>query len=415
MVLRRFLIFCIALAPHCVDAVARLNLFNPYDILLHPRLMPPGTHCLSAAIEGVVNQRGFQDDFGLDCRSFRRRCDVLQLWQDEQDGLAAFKGSLFDSELGQAANLFSRDDDDGDHALFIPCGKIAAQNLMLTYQYQWSSTTSWAIYVPIIHLAVKDVRFKELKNDNFFEATFVDNFAKFLEQKGHIALRGSSRTGIGEITTLVWWERGFPQLRPLLRNVILRVRGGFTFPVGDRGDCDDIFRLPLSYDASWGILGGATIEFHYSACVGLGIDVEVLNLFGSIRNRRVKTDLAQTDLLFLTKACTFKDPGFVQHYTIWGSAFLTQFLTFRIAYQYFKQQDDQLFVASQSIDAEIANTAESLLEWTTNSAVFQLYYEVPRGADACVYPRIGAWYKIGFNGKRAILADTVGFSLDIAF
>lgn len=413
MITRPYIYLLSFLVVGQVAAVSHSNLFNPYDILLHPPLMPAGMHCLTAAYEGAVSACGYQDDTP-DCREFRRCVGVLQSWQSLQDGLAAFKGTQYDSKLGQVANLFSRDDDAGNQALFAPCADFSASNLMFMYQYQWSSTTSWAFYLPVVHYAFKNVRFVEQKNGSFFESTFAEKFRNLLEDTGHIALHDQSRTTLGDITTLVWWEKSFPQMRPMLRNVTLRLRGGLTFPTA-KGDCESFIPTFFNYDASWGILGGATIQFAYSMCVGLGIDVEVLNLFGSQRTRRVKTDPAQTDLLFLERASTFRDPGFVQHYTVWGSLFITPQLTFRVAYQYVKQQDDQLFVASQSVDAEIANTAESLLEWTTNSAVFQLIYEVPRGEEARFFPRVGAFYKIGFNGKRAVLADTVGLSLDIAF
>ena len=77
-----------------------LNLFNPYDVLLIPRLWPYTNWQINIADEVATHARSFQADDDDLCDSWRKRKDILQLWQDEQDALAAVKCNVCNN-LGQ--------------------------------------------------------------------------------------------------------------------------------------------------------------------------------------------------------------------------------------------------------------------------------------------------------------------------
>ncbi len=102
------------------------NFFNAQDILV----VSPGIDIgfkarLNIGFENSFEFDAFQADDDDQCPDWRKRCNVLQLWQDEQNALAAVKGNDAGTNLGQFAQLFNMDDDNGTHGHFIPCGKTS--------------------------------------------------------------------------------------------------------------------------------------------------------------------------------------------------------------------------------------------------------------------------------------------------
>src|SRR4029077_20558487 len=145
----------------------------------------------------------------------------------------------------------------------------------------------------------------------------------------------------------------------------------------------------------------------------LAVDVQLMHLFGNTRERRIKTNSEQTDLFLLNKACVFKDPGLLQHFTIWGDLFeLWNSFSARVAYQFTKQNESKYFACTDGLDPNIFNDAESLQDWTAHSLIFDFSYTWHRQH---VDPKLSAFVKYGFNGKRAIVGDTAGFIFSIAF
>ena len=158
------------------------------------------------------------------------------------------------------------------------------------------------------------------------------------------------------------------------------------------------------------------LELHYRHGIVFGIDCEISYFFGNTCMRRIKTDPAQTDLLLLTKVPAFKDPGFTQRFTIYaekvqrGGGFIGT-----LAYEYYKRTDDTLFPCVEGFDVGVINDAESLQESTAHSLVCMATYDWAYNTSWCVVPSCSVFLKIGCNGKRAVVADTVGFTASVAF
>ncbi len=417
-------LLAVAFISICLELYAgfpNLNLFDPYDILLLAPKWPETNYQFTITYEGLLKERAFQaDDNELTLSSnegFRKRRDFLQLWENCQDALAALKGVDFDCPAGEFAQQFNIDDDNGTHGHFIPCGDLRVNNIMLAGEYHFPHNVSFWGFLPIVSAELKNVTWREKNSGIFFEDTIVTNFISTLEKLGCMNLRGWKRFGIGDMVGLVTWYGYYPQFKPHLRNVRLNIRGGLTVPTGKKADQDKLFAFPFGYDASFGILAAGNIELWLRDYVHVGIDAQFLHLFGTTRNRRIKTDMAQTDFFFLTKVRTFKEFGFTQHYTLYleFSHFWRGF-SLLAAYQHTKHQDDKLFLCSDHFDAELANTAESLQEWSLHNVILQAKYDCFTGANNPRFkPYLSLLYKHGFNGKRAVLADTLALQLSVSF
>lgn len=404
-----------------IDAgTPRLNLFNPYDVLVLPPERPDVCWQATFGYEGAFSVKAYQadEDENGNSQCFRKRADALQLFQDEQDFLAGLKGDEFESSYSQFAQKFNLDDDDGTFGLYIPCGKFKMNNYMFSLRRYLPHGFTVGAYLPVISMKLENVTWRPAPNNNntTFESQITNDLITDIENLADINLRGWDRTGVGDFALLTHWSHCFPQARPLLKNVDFGLKAGLTFPTGKHANEDVLLGLPFGYNAGVGILFGGKLELWLADYYRFGIDAELLQLFGETRERRIKTDLAQTDLLFLQKVCAFTEPGFTQHFTLYLEA--AQFcygLSARFAYQYTKQQEDKLFLGTDHFDCVIANTAESLQEWTTHSLVWNIDYDFYNGCDCAAYkPYVSLFVKYGFNGSRALLASTAGaiFSID---
>jgi len=409
--LKIFIITLLAWIYVLVPGTPPLNLFNPYDVLLIPKRWPDTFLQIQAGYERVNHARAFQADDDEKCNMWRKRGDVLQVWQDEQNALAAVKGI---SDLGSFAPLFAIDDI-GTVGHITPRGKLEVNNIMLSAWYHMCGRNiSFAAHLPIIDAQLKNVSWC----DNFPvpDGFTAHDYVEALQLLGNMNLCGWHRKGIGDLATLFYWFGDNPQPKKYLKNVRLALRGGLTFPTGKKAGERDMFAFPFGNDAGLGILGAGFIELWFTHHMRGCIDGEFLQLFGSTHPRRIKTDFAQTDLLLLTKIPSYREFGFTQHYTMFvEAAHFWRGLSGKLAYQYTKHQRDKVFVCSDHFSPLVINSAESLDEFTMHHIIVNLSYNFYKGIETRIKPYLQLFYKHGFNGKRAILVDSFTAVLSWSF
>jgi hypothetical protein len=402
-----------------IQGIPRLNLFQPYDILIVPERIGNTHFTFQVGYEASLHTHGFRADDDEKLDRWRKRVNPLQLWQDTQNGTTALRG-IGDHKLIDELLPFLYDH--YDHAMprcFIPSGRLDVHaNLMLSAQFYLPHNLIFGLYLPWYSVERKNVHWRDARTHELFEELPLDECLSKLEKIGHINLRqGWKRSGIGDLATLVWWFKNYPQLKRHLRDVRLGARGGLLFPTGKKGDEERLLGLPFGHDGSLGILFGGTLELGLNHYIILGADIEFIHLFGNTRLRRVRVDPAQTDLLLMTRLPAFRDPGFIQHYTLFIQALrFYRGLSLTLAYQYTKQNNDKLFLSSDRFDSRFADCSESLDDWTVHNLVFKLNYDFfGLYHDHPIQPSIAAFYKLGLNGKRSIVADTLGATVSISF
>jgi hypothetical protein len=149
-----------------------------------------------------------------------------------------------------------------------------------------------------------------------------------------------------------------------------------------------------------------------------GVDVELTHLFDSINTRRIKTDVDQTELLLLAKSCVHNDWGMIQRFNLFLTADpLPAGLSLAFYYQFLKHGRTDIIVNSYDYDTNIANTANSLREWVSHTAIFRLKYDGARhlSEDTRVHPSLSVYGQFPFRGRRAALWSSVGAMINIAF
>lgn len=399
-----------------INCIPFTNLFNPYDILLFKPIDTCRWFDLDVTYEGAFHSKAFQADpedkigseMGKHSNVFARPASILNLWNENHNFAAALKGSRPLSNEDKLAHLFNIKSEK-INPLLVDAHLSVPVNLMFAARFAFTDNLSLGIYLPFFILELKNIVWKNAHTKKI-------NMLDELESLGKFNLTGGwKRHGIGDIATIIWWARDYAQRKEWLKNVHVSIRGGLTFPTGLNQDFNKLLALPFGNDGGIGLLFGGTIELGLGYHFKVGIDGEFLHLFGSTRERRFATDIKQSDLIFLQKTLIHRDPGFLQHYTLYLKwANICEGLSTRLAYQYVRQHEDHVVLNTPLFDNEIANNAESLQGWTTHSIIWFLDYDL--SLDSCLLnPKFSIFVKKGFNGKRALLFDTAGIQLSLSF
>ena len=409
MIKKKYLLFVLSLTSATIYSIAPTNLFMPYDSLLIPETWPGSRFQFSIDYEGSYKVHGFQEQDTINCDS-KRKVNTLQLWQCEQDALAMIKGFQSEDSLGQLSQSFNIDDDNGSHGLYLATGNFEIPvNLIFSARWFLEHDFSIALFLPFYKMCLNNIYLDEQTNHTSFESNLNPSFKKTLQDVGCISLSNWERHGIGDLVAQAMWRQNFPQYRPFLKNVRLNARFGMTFPTGVKEDINKILAIPFGNDGAWGFVFGTGLDLNITTFLRFGLDANFLYLFGNTRERRVKTDISQTDLFLLNKFDVYKHYGLTNWFTLYGELFrITHGISAKCAYEFIHHDDDAIYINSDRVNPLIANTAKSLIL----SLSYDPYCDFPQSRFK---PYITVFAKWGFNGKNAILADTAGLTFSLSF
>ena len=408
------LMILVVFVPHILYGLPPINSLRVFDS--NNKIIGDlgKTFSFQAVVAGGFNTTGYNANGD--------RVNALQYLSADQNGLAMVKGFDAGTEQAAIAQQFNINDDDGVRGHLVFTGNLSMPiSSIFTVQKSFGNHWFVGLSLPIYSMKLSNLQW----SDQTQNVTFADNLAKTLitnnlaanvERLGSgMQLRNWSKTGPSDITILGGYRHSFVQNKPWIKNVTVNVRSGFMLPTGLTCNEDLIMNFPFGNDGSVGLVVGAGIDVDFKQIVDAGIDVEFLHVFNNTRNRRIKVDANQTDFLMLTKADVQKDPGFFQKFNLYVQPKICAGFSFLCAYQFTKKGKDHLYVISNSYSSTIANTAESLKEWTMHSFVIQPQLDFSAITDWQKAPQCALFCKIPFNGARAVQTPTVGFSLTVDF
>jgi hypothetical protein len=347
--------------------------------------------------------------------------NVLRIWNPDQNALKMLDGFPDDSCIGQKRIQIDADDD-GIRAHFKVNGDLKLDgSFALGFRYFFLRNWIFSAYLPVFVMRLQnvcwadqtesatdaDLRVKEFLTNNLFAN---------VSQLGGLSLQGWRRAGPGDLTFFLDWFHDFPQMKQILKNVRVNWRVGLGLPTGLRQDEDKIAAFSFGYDGAVSMPFGLGIDLTLGRYVKAGLDVQLTQIFGNTKCRRIKTSLEQTELLLLQKAEAFKDFGLTQRFNFYGELYhIYKGLSIDLGYQFMKHGDDVLSIASNAFNNEIANSAESLQEWAFHQAFAQIRYDfsVHRPFER-IRPQLSIFSYIPFAGRRSVAITTIGvmFALD---
>jgi hypothetical protein len=410
----KFFLIAVAVVP----AVSKgMNLLmRPYDTLLIPEVHLDRCYELTLWAEtGVRPARGYNNDSNL--------VNPLAIWNPFQDALAMLNGfpdnspqSLLSNQLNAIA--------DGTRGTFMFDGTLRLDLGAVIGARWYFLPYAWlTAFLPFYRVRLSNVGFidrtqQKTPADFRVRNLLTGHLTQVIDQLGDgLTLDGWKRTGPGDLNVLVEWMFDFPQRnRPFLKNVDVGGRVGLTFPTGLKQDVDKLMAFPFGYNGAVGIVYGGGLSVTLGDYFKAGFDVQLLSLFGNTRERRIKTDIDQTDLLLLAKTPAYTDYGLIQRFNLFVQAYNIGGVSLLVGYQFLKKGEDHLALNSCDYSSTIANTAISLDEWIVHSAEFNLNYDFSVcQTDPWIIPQASLFARLPFGGKRSIAFTTVGIMLSVDF
>lgn len=392
-----------------------MNLTRLYDIPLKPSYHADTKFQLSGLAEGGISNRSYNTD--AQC------ANVLRIWNPDQDALAMLKGFGPCSPITELLDEINAIDN-GVRGHLAPCADLDLRySLSLAARYFFNHNLSLAAYLPVYSMRLSNVSWCDLtqditEQDLLVKELLTSKLGAITQEFGCLDIGGWQRTGVGDLALLLEWVQNFKQAKPFLKNVSLGWRAGLSLPSGLKKDEDKLFAVPFGYDGAVGLIFGGGLNVDLGDYFNAGFDVELLQLFGSERSRRIKTDPSQTDLLLLQKATAYKDWGLTQRFNLFMEADnFFKGLSVYVDYQFLKHGDDLIAVAGSNVSSTIASTAISLEEWTAHVVTGKIGYDF--GYNRCdsqpISSRFWVYARVPCNGKRSSMFSSAGIIASLEF
>lgn len=393
------------------------NLFRAFDINLRPPIWHNTRYQFTGWFEQALHVQAFNGR--------GEKVDQLQFLTTTQDALAMLRGYPSSSPMSIFLDdVLDNPTDDGVRGNFIPDGRFIMQAGGLSFRFHTNHNFSLIALLPFYRMAIENVRYTDLTpNASMTDIIIKQELTSVLQQRiaefdPSLNIFGWDKLGFGDLILGVDWFRTFVQAKPVLKNVDLNARLNLSLPTGIKKDEDNILSLPFGFDGSVGLIFGGGIDLTWFDYIKGGIDVEFIYLFGNTRTRRIKVDPAQTDFFLLTKVRAHKEFGFTQRFNLYGQAYkIWRGLSATITYQYWQHGDDHLSLFTNEFSNDVANSAEYLQEWILHNMIFSLSYDCQDDIDDCSFfkPQFSAFYKLGFNGTRALMVNSIGGTFSLSF
>lgn len=400
--LRTVFIFLLFL---CTKAYA-MNLWVPHDPMWWPFYTAKDSLQVFAGAEGGIRKsKAFNED--------SRYTNVLKIWQPYQNAVAMLEGFDPYTCIGQRIAMLSPFQEDiiATFNIFSLTADLYLKS-SAAIEFRYFFCDQWVLsgYIPFYNMALEDVCFS--KDDTPFSQDQIDEFKAVVYELGGLYLDPWKRKGIGDIALFIDWFRDFKQHKKFLKNVRINWRIGVELPTGKRTDENELFSLPFGRDGSFAMPFGLGLEVTLGTMLRGCVDVQLTHTFDNTRPRRIKVAADQTELLLLAKTPVHRDVGLTQRFDIYMQFYrILGGLSCKAGYRFYKQGEDIVSFKTNDYPVNIANTAESLQDWTSHQYVFTVQYDFHKeldAQDACVVPQFELFVRIPFNGQRSAQVPTCG-------
>jgi hypothetical protein len=380
-----------------------------------------------------------------------KSCDVLQL-HDEKQKVIEMKRSRISDELHQkikattlAGGFGSNEKQRRGHVVFNGDFAELDDTFFAAYKIPFKIIPGKLFisgWFPVKRRQIKNVRWNDLTNTenitvgagivikrfNTNTSTFIQNLQTNVKYLADIDLSPTTSSGLGDLTLLLNWRKGFRKQEEMFSNIYAFAKAGIDLPTGKKKNIDKIFSMALGNDGHWGIPFGVGGECLVIKQVKLGIHLDFLYSFSKTRLRRLKTAEGQTEFLLLNKGVAEMDPGFQWQVNQFVQAFrVYKGLSGKLAYQYIRHNRDKLKLKDENFETRLRaynvsdsnariNSINSLKRWSIHNAIFQINWDVAEAVkDIWGAPQVSLFYKQPFSGRNLINTNTFGGQLAVNF
>lgn len=365
-------------------------------------------------------------EYGFKARGFNPescRVNVAQIWQPNQNAIAMLNGFDCQSCLGKKRVQVDANDD-GKRGIFNVCADLKVDfGCTFAARRALPHNILLGVYLPFYTMQLKNVYWKDQTEHKSAQDIRVhdyltDDFAQQVAELGCLDICSWRRTGLGDMSIVADWLQDFVASGPILRNVRINGRLGLTLPTGKKENIDKILAMPFGYNGTVAMIFGGGLNVALGSYVHAGFDVELREIFGNTTCQRIKTDIDQTELLFMQKARLYTDYGFEQQYTLYGELYdLIPHMSCKIAYQFFKRGDSYISTYGNCFSDKIANCSEKVQEHNWHEILATATYDfayLTREYMRAI-PSLSLFAEIPFKGKRVVVCPILGVTINVDF
>jgi hypothetical protein len=398
--------------------ISHTNFFKPYEWLLDiNRLFIPN--------ETFANQLAIRLEYGYAFKGFpidpkeaiinsynvkTITANPCQYSNQKETIYCLFLGQTADQEKGEIPQQFKYYNGLKAGTEYEIKGNFSLKSLTASYELWITKNFKCGYYIPFYWLDVKNINTKQLQQNETIESTI---YPELFREK--LNIQPYKLHGAGDSELLLSWQQYFYEDRDFITGLLAALRIGLYLPTASHRDTfvDTFLKLPLGYDAAWGIPFGGSIELELGPFAGAGISADCITFFDHLLDRYIKTDMRQTDLFTSEKVRSLLHPGFKETFSAYVTAHDYEKNTLgTIAYQYNKQNESDITVCDPTYINLIAQSSELLESWTAHNLIFTI--QGKREVEN-IHLFYNGFFKLGFHGMRAIVGNSFGFQISCLF
>ncbi len=414
-------IFCALSCMSVLSAYTPTNIHLPFDGDFSQRLWAPHMNVgLGVRGQVMVSSKAYDAD--------EQRVPVTQIYSRKESSLAMLEGSAPGTPLHSLANRL-RSTQDGVRGMFVVDGDLSWKQLSFDAAYRLSMIKLPGIFLIGIHVPVIDASFDaiswqnitkaETLHDDAVRALLVSDqktLAQFVMEYGDLDISSQRRTGVGDISTMLYWQAHIAQYQHRLREVLVQLRVGVKLPTAHHVDYDKAFDIDFGHDGGIGVPLGGGLRLDLGAGVRIGMDVGALFVIRRLQEWRLKTSWAQTPYLMLAKGLATKEYGPEWRFTLYGQAEVgTTGIFCTGAYQFFKHTDSTFYPQSDVMSSTLINSSPFVDASESHNIIGNITYTPPQLRKARCIPESFVQVTIPFGGRSIMSGVLVSAGVGIKF
>lgn len=221
----------------------------------------------------------------------------------------------------------------------------------------------------------------------------------------------------GDLHVMLSWNKTFAWMNQHETFVNIFAQGGLTFPTAEARDPQAAFAIARGNDNSIGLPLSIGVHADWQKMVRASFLADFLILKSESSLRRLRKNIAQTELLISDKVLAKKDPGMIYRATaLLELSSQDKIYSGLIAWQFlYKKADKFVAFARPGYKQEVVNASERYQRQYFNNLIFAGKIDFKRLTSSPIAPKLTATYKMPITGKRVEMFHTLGITMSLSF
>lgn len=418
------------IASQVIQCTTPLGMLTPYEISIKLRKpFEQGTQ-FNAIYEASYNTHGYATDKNEE-ESFI--VNPLRIYEKHQNIVAMYQGfgpdgataqaltTPFTQRLDSIAGGPGKGVSNLQNGIYTPKGKLSCEQVSFSVVRPIKNGFYISASIPFCIARLSNVRWKYEGNNTLFageqiQQELINSFQLDAKKYFGLNIGNWKQQGLGDLTIMFEWDKGFIQRKKILRSVQANIRVGISIPTGVKTNEHIIMPVPFGADGAVGLPFGGGLSLNLNNIAEIGFSGQFWYFWSNEKLRRIKSFPTQTTLLLPSLTQTYKEFSFIQNFNLHAQLFsLCKRFFIKSSYQYWRKQQDRLTPISTTFNFEVVNSAQNIEDATYHNLILTTGYSPLSGDFNKVIPQFELFWKPSVTGTRVAIASSYGAQLSITF